>query len=158
MKQKQSSLPPAVAQLRLVRPMSSLVANAHTFVLAMTLLCVDAACTASPARRNKIASRPITPEPEVLSAASNARFAYLPTLRRAESGDSSAMRELVEFSGHTDAAAALAHGWVLLELRDIIGKAAFDTAVAAASPYARETTLSLIETAGTYEPYASAHQ
>jgi hypothetical protein len=106
----------------------------------------------------KIASRPIMPEPEALSAASDVRFPYLPTLRRAESGDSSALRELVEFSVHTDAAAALAHGWVLLELRDIIGKAAFDTAVAAASSHARETTLNLIETAGTYEAYVSTHQ
>jgi hypothetical protein len=94
----------------------------------------------------------------VLSVASDARFPYLQMLRKAESGDSSALRELIEFSVHTNAAAALAHGWVLLELRDIIGRAAFNKVVAAASPLARETALNLIETAGTYEPYASPHQ
>jgi hypothetical protein len=94
----------------------------------------------------------------VLIAASDARFPFLQILRRSESGDSSALRELIEFSVHTDAAAALAHGWVLLELRNIIGRAAFNNVVAAASPLARETALDLIETAGTYEPYASPHQ
>ena len=93
----------------------------------------------------------------MLSVASDIRFPYLRTLRRAEAGNSSALHALIEFSVHTDAAAALAYGWVLLELRDIIGKVAFDRAVGAVSPRARETTLSLIETAGTYEPYASSH-
>jgi hypothetical protein len=137
--------------------MASLVTNASIFVV-MSLSFLVAACTGSPFRPHKTASRSIAPEPEVLSAASDVHFPYLQTLRRAESGDSSALRSLIEFSVHTDAAAALAHGWVLLELRDIVGRAAFERAVAGSSPRARETILGLIETAGAYEPYASSRQ
>jgi hypothetical protein len=136
--------------------MRSQVVKTQACLFGATLACVLAGCAASPPQLQKIGARPITPEQEVLTAALYVHFPYLRTLRRAESGNLSALRELIEFSVHTDAAASLAHGWVLLELRDIIGREAFQKAITAASARACERTLSLIEVAGTYEPYASA--
>jgi hypothetical protein len=94
---------------------------------------------------------PIEPEAEVLTQARDAGFDYIGSLRRAERGEIAATVALINFSIHTDAAGALAHGWVLLELQKMIGKGKFSDALAAAKSDGRKSALESMEVAATYE-------
>jgi hypothetical protein len=93
----------------------------------------------------------IQPEREVLTVAEDAGFDYIGNLRRAEKKDLDAVIALVNFSPQTDAASALAHGWVLLELQKMIGKDAFAKALSLATEPGRKSTLTIMKVAGTYE-------
>jgi hypothetical protein len=62
---------------------------------------------------------------ETLDTARDAGFDYLGVLGRAENGDRASLAELLRFSDHTDAAASLGHGVVLVELLDVVGDQAF---------------------------------
>ena len=76
---------------------------------------------------------PITAPPEVLSQAADAHFPYVAALRAAEQRDAAALLKLIQFSTRTDAYGSIAHGVVLLELRDVFGTAAFNKVAAQAT-------------------------
>ena len=64
--------------------------------------------------------------PEVLSQAAAAHFPYLANVRTAEQRDDIALLKLIRFSTRTDAFGSIAHGAVLVELREIFGVTAFN--------------------------------
>ena len=70
--------------------------------------------------------------------AAQAHFPYVTVLRSAERGDSAALLKLIRFSTHTDAYGGIAHGVVLLELRQIYGALAFSRIVARAGERERQ--------------------
>lgn len=115
----------------------------RTTVVALAV-CLVVTCIPSCATRRDIDQTSITPEAEVLSEASRVHFPYLQILRRAERGDSTALRQLIEFSVHTDGAGGLEHGWVLEHLQKIFGRARFERILASATPSARKITRDLI--------------
>jgi len=69
---------------------------------------------------------PIVAAPEVLSQAAAAHFPYLANVRTAEQRDDIALLKLIRFSTRTDAFGSIAHGAVLVELREIFGVTAFN--------------------------------
>jgi hypothetical protein len=89
----------------------------------------------------------IIAEPEVLSQASAVGFPYARILLRAERRDLDALRQLMEFSVHTDAFGGVTHGIVLVQLRDVVGRADFDRTLAAVSARGREATQLDMQTA-----------
>lgn len=109
-----------------------------------------AGCAIPEAHGDRTRSEFIRPEPEVLGQASNVGLAYIPALRKAEHGDHAALVQLINFSPQTDAAGALAHGWVLLELRRIVGPAEFSAALRHASEAGRESAARIMRVASTY--------
>ena len=92
----------------------------------------------------------IRPQLEVLTAAQDVGFDYVGNLRRAEKGETKAIVALINFSPRVDAAASLAHGWVLLDLQKITGREKFANSLAHATTKGRKTALSDMEVAGTY--------
>jgi hypothetical protein len=98
-------------------------------------------------------SRAIRPESEVFAQARKANFKYIETLRQAETGDIAAAVRLVNFSQKTDAAGALAHGWVLLEVKRRIGEREFSAALQRASPNGRAAAVRLMEVASKYDQH-----
>jgi hypothetical protein len=110
-----------------------------------------AACSAPSGALQEDAVSHIRPEPEVLTVAEEAGFDYMGNLRRAEKGEAEAIVALINFSPQTDAAASLAHGWVLLNLRKMIGSDKFANALARATNAGRKSALNSMEVAGTYE-------
>lgn len=66
---------------------------------------------------------------ETLDQARRVRFDYGGHLVRAEQGDIAAIVQLLRFSLHTDAAGAMGHAWVLLQLMQIVGDPQFSAAV-----------------------------
>ena len=93
----------------------------------------------------------IRPEPEVLTVAKEVGFDYMGNLRHAEKGEADAIIALINFSPQTDAAASLAHGWVLLDLQKMIGHDKFASALARAKTDGRKSALNSMEVATTYE-------
>jgi hypothetical protein len=92
----------------------------------------------------------IRPELEVLTGAQDVGFDYLGNLRRAEKGETKAIVALINFSPQVDAAASLAHGWVLLDLQKITGREKFANSLAHATRNGRKSAVSDMEVAGTY--------
>jgi hypothetical protein len=92
----------------------------------------------------------IQPEREVLTTARDVGFDYMGNLRRAEKGQIEAIVALINFSPQMDAAASLAQGWVLLDLRKIVGNDKFANALARATKVGRKSALDSMEVAGTY--------
>jgi hypothetical protein len=93
----------------------------------------------------------VKPEREVLTQAEEVGFDYLGKLRRAQRGEIEAAVALIDFSTQTDAAAALAHGWVLLDLQKILGRRKFATCLGHASNAGRRSALRIMKVARTYE-------
>jgi hypothetical protein len=93
----------------------------------------------------------IRPELEVLTAAQEVGFDYVGNLRRAEKGETKALVTLINFSPQVDAAASLAHGWVLLDLQKITGTQKFVNSLARATMNGRKCALRDMEIAGTYK-------
>jgi hypothetical protein len=93
---------------------------------------------------------PIVPAFEVLGQAAAAHFPYLATVRAAEQRDDAALLKLIRFSTRTDAFGSIAHGAVLLELREIFGVAAFDDVVAQASKEQRVATKQSMDAATSF--------
>jgi hypothetical protein len=89
----------------------------------------------------------ITPPPEVLMQAAQAHFPYAAVLRSAERGDGAALLSLIRFSPHTDAYGCIAHGVVLLELRQIYGARAFSRIADGAGKTEREAAMQDIDAA-----------
>jgi PBP1b-binding outer membrane lipoprotein LpoB len=92
----------------------------------------------------------IRPEPEVLTVAQDVGFDYIGNLRRAENGDIEATVALINFSIYTDAAASLAHGWVLLDLKQMIGRNKFASFLARATNAGRTSALEYMDVARKY--------
>jgi hypothetical protein len=93
----------------------------------------------------------IQPEPEVLTQAKEVGFDYIGNLRRAERGEIEATVALINFSSHTDAAGALAHGWVLLDVQQIMGRKKFASILDRATNVGRTSALRIMEVARTYQ-------
>ena len=93
----------------------------------------------------------IQPEPEVLTQAKDVGFDYIGNLRRAERGEIEATVALINFSSHTDAAGALAHGWVLLDVQQIMGRKKFASILDRATNVGRTSALRIMEVARTYQ-------
>jgi hypothetical protein len=87
----------------------------------------------------------------VLAAAKDIGFDYMGNLRRAEKGEADAIVALFNFSPQLDAAASLAHGWVLLDLQKIMGREKFASALSRARPSVRKMALSDMDVARTYK-------
>jgi hypothetical protein len=121
------------------------------FRTSLIILCIglSAGCSGPAAATNRVWR--IQPEREVLTVAEEARFDYMGILRRAEMGEADALVALINFSPQTDAAASLAHGWVLLDLRKMIGNGKFASALARATNVGRKSALGSMETAARYE-------
>ena len=121
------------------------------FRTSLIILCIgfSAGCSAPATATDRV--RHIRPEPEVLTQAGDAGFDYIGKLRRAELGETEAVVALINFSVQTDAAGALAHGWVLLELREMIGNHKFSNGLAHATTAGRLSALDIMETAAGYE-------
>jgi hypothetical protein len=121
------------------------------FRTSLIILCIGLSADCSGPATATDRARHIKPEPEVLTQAEDAGFDYIGKLRRAERGETEAVVALINFSSKTDAAGALAHGWVLLELRKMIGKDKFSNALAHATKLGRMSALDIMEVAATYE-------
>lgn len=90
----------------------------------------------------------------MLSAAKEVGFPYVSILAKAENGNTYAITQLINFSVNTDAAASLAHGCVLLDLKRIVGKEKFLAAWKRASNVGRARALGQMETATECEGYS----
>lgn len=138
---------------------SRLTSGVAALLLAAVSCQLFSSCTIQPAApassTTQTTARPINPEPEVITQAEDAGFDYRDTLAKAEAADVNAVTKLVEFSPSTDAAGALAHGWVLLALKRKIGNSAFDRAFSEASLVSRTRTVEIMNVAGTYEGESS---
>jgi hypothetical protein len=75
---------------------------------------------------------------ETLDQGRKRGFDYQAVLVRAERGDEASLAELMRFGLETDAAGALGHGVVLVELLQRIGDSAFGAVVARRSTCVRE--------------------
>jgi hypothetical protein len=78
-------------------------------------------------------------------------FDYMGNLRRAERGEIAAAVALINFSSKTDAAGALAHGWVLLELQKSMGRTKFSISLSRATDVGRKSALEIMKVARTYK-------
>jgi len=87
----------------------------------------------------------------VLTQAKDVGFDYIGNLRRAERGEIEATVALINFSSHTDAAGALAHGWVLLDVQQIMGRKKFASILERATNVGRTSALRIMEVARTYQ-------
>jgi hypothetical protein len=110
-----------------------------------------AACSAPADGPRKGSVSSIQPEGDVLTAAKEKGFDYLGNVRRAEKGEIDATVALINFSTQTDAAASLAHGWVLLDLQQMMGTDKFASALARATGIGRKNALEYMDVAKTYK-------
>lgn len=123
------------------------------FRTSLIILCtgLSTACSHLAVATDADSGSHIQPEREVLVVAEEARFDYIGNLRRAEAGQPDAIVALINFSSQTDAAASLAHGWVLLDLRKMIGNDKFTSALARSTDVGRKSALDSMHVAATYE-------
>jgi hypothetical protein len=119
-------------------------ARVAAFVLPLAMF---AACAGHPRAERSAAG--IVVEPELLSAARDARFDYMKQLARAERGDQNALLALIEIGPRIahSAAGSEQHGDVLLALRENLGSAAFRKAISRASAAAQHDASETLEVA-----------
>ena len=119
------------------------ISTPHAFTACVALLL--ASCVTD----DHVASqrRPISPPPEVLTQAADAQFPYISLVRSAERGDTAALLKLIQFSTRTDAYGSIAHGVVLLELREIYGFSVFARIEAQATKEEQATAQRAIDAA-----------
>ena len=115
---------------------------AFVFWLAMLV-----ACASHPRVQRSPAG--IAVDPEVLSAARDARFDYMKQLARAERGDQTALVALIELSPRIahSAAGSEQHGDILFALRERVGVATFRKAMARSSANAQHDAALTLEVA-----------
>jgi hypothetical protein len=82
---------------------------------------------------------------ETLQVADESSFDYLATLRRAMDGDEAAAHDLFLFADRVDAASALGHGVVLVDLATAVGDKQFAKWIRRESPDRCRQTLRLLE-------------
>ena len=87
---------------------------------------------------------------ETLGVAERVGFHYLEKLNAAESGDGQALAALFRFSQHVDAASALGHGVILIELAAHLGDERFAVCAAAESAEIRQLLRRLLEAGAAY--------
>ena len=83
----------------------------------------------------------------VLSEAGWHHFDYAAHLQRAQQHDLSSLVALIQFSVHTDGEGAIEHGSVLLRLRSLLGRRAFNAALDRATAEVRSRALHSMNTA-----------